>query len=156
MRFWATVRSRREGVYGGLRSSRLPAIRIVRDVRLTSAGDAEGLGRDVFGDDATRCGVGAITDLHGGDERRVDARADVGADRRAVLGAAVVVRGDVARPDVRALAHVGVADVGEVWDLGALADRRVLDLHEGARLGARVQMGVGAQVGERADRAEVL
>src|SRR3954451_13987287 len=101
MRFGATGRSRREGVYGGLRSSRLPALRIVRDVLLPGSGDAERVGRDVLGDDATRCRPGAIPDFDGGHEGGVDARLDVVADRRAVLVLAVVVGGDVARADVR-------------------------------------------------------
>src|SRR3954454_8826904 len=109
-----TRRSRRGGVYGGWRSSRLPALRIIRDVRLPRAGDAERVGRDVLGDDATRSRVGAIPDFHGGHEGRVDGGLHVGSDRRAVLVLPVVVGGDVAGADVRVLADVGVADVGEV------------------------------------------
>src|SRR3954463_6651496 len=105
MRFGATGRSRPEGVYVGSRSSRFAAIRIVRDVALTGAGDAERVRRNVLGDHATRSGVRAIADRDRRDERRVDTRPDVGADRRAVLVAAVVVGRDVARADVRVLAH---------------------------------------------------
>src|SRR4051794_6931293 len=129
-----TRRSRRGAVYGGWRSSRLPALRIIRDVRLAGAGDSERVGRNVLGDDATRRRPGAIADFHRGDERGVDRSLDVGPDLGAVLALAVVVRGDVAGADVGVLAHVGVADVGQVRDLGAAADRRVLDLDEGAGL----------------------
>src|SRR3954464_5112228 len=101
MRFWATGRSRREGVYGGWRSSRLPAFRIVRDVLLPGAGDAERVLRDVLGDHATRSGVCAVADFDRRDERGVHARPHVGPDRSAVLLAAVVVGRDVARADVR-------------------------------------------------------
>src|SRR3954471_522717 len=128
MRFGATGRSRREGVYGGWRSSRLPAFRIVRDVLLPGAGDAERVGRDVVGDHATRSGVCAIADFDRRDERGVHAGLDIGPDLSAVLFAPVVVGGDVARADVRVLADVGVTDVGEMRDLRPAADRRVLDL----------------------------
>src|SRR4051794_8750563 len=117
-----TRRSRRGAVYAGWRSSRLPALRIIRDVRLAGAGDPERVGRNVLGYDATRRRPGAIADLHGGDERRVDRGLDLGPDRGAVLALAVVVGGDVAGADVRVLADVGVADVGQVRDLRAAAD----------------------------------
>ena len=79
-----------------------------------------------------------------------------GADRRAVLVDAVVVGGDRGGAEVRALADVGVADVGEVRDLGARADVGVLDLDERADLRALAQDGAGAQVGERADADAVV
>ena len=50
-----------------------------------------------------------------------------------------------------ALAHVGVSDVGQVGDLGALADRRALHLDERADLAPAADPGSGTQVGERAD-----
>src|SRR3954449_6061257 len=98
-----TRRSRRGGVYGGWRSSRLRALRIVRDIRLSRAGDAEGVGGDVFGDHATRSRVGAIADFHGRDEHRVHGSLHIRPDSRAMFSAAVVVGGDVARADIRLL-----------------------------------------------------
>ena len=59
------------------------------------------------------------------------------ADLGAVLVAAVVVGGDRAGADVRAGADLGVADVGEVRHLGALADLGVLHLDERADLARR-------------------
>src|SRR3954451_25460554 len=156
MRYGATRHSRRGGVYGGWRSSRLATVRIVRDVLLTGAGHAEGVRRNVLGDDAARCRPRAIPDLDRRDERGVHARPHVRADLRAVLGLAVVVGGDVARADVRVLADVAVADVGQVRDLRAAADRRVLDLHEGSGLGVGPQLRVRSQVGEGPDRPVVL
>src|SRR5436309_6308137 len=70
-----------------------------------------------------------------------------------MLREAVVVRGDRAGTDVRALADIGVSDVGEVWNLRAWADDGVLDFHEGADLRAGAHPGAGPQVGERADGA---
>src|SRR3954452_269907 len=151
-----TRRSRRGAVYGGWRSSRLPALRIIRDVLLAGAGDSERVGRNILGYDATRRGPGAIADFDGRHERRVHRGLDVRADRRAVLALAVVVGGDVAGADVRVLADVRVADVRQVRDLRAAADGRVLDLDEGAGLGVGVQVGVGAQVGERTERPVVF
>src|SRR5215204_1714203 len=138
MRGEMTRHSRRGGVYAPLRSSRLPPLRIIRDVRLAGAGDAECVRGNVLGDDATRCGERAIAHFDRRDERRVHAGPHVGPDRRAVLLDAVVVRGDVARADVRVLADVRVADVAQVRDLRPTADVRVLDLDEGAGLGAGV------------------
>ena len=69
---------------------------------------------------------------------------------------AVVVAGDGARAYVDAGAHGGVADVGQVRHLGALADRGLLDLHVRAGLGAVEHMGARAQVGARAAVDAVL
>ena len=79
---------------------------------------------------------------------------DVAADLRAELAGAElgpVVGRDRTRADVRLLAHVGVADVGQVRDLRADADARVLDLHECARLRSGFEVGSGAKVTEWAD-----
>ena len=80
----------------------------------------------------------------GATRRRVDARVHAVADLGAVLVHAVVVRGDRARAEVRAGADVGVADVGEVRHLGALADLGVLGLDERADLHARRRGGCRA------------
>ena len=58
------------------------------------------------------------------DERVVGAGLGVPADRGAVLLDAVVVGEDRAGADVGALADLGVADVGQVRHLGAVADLR--------------------------------
>src|SRR4051812_14988698 len=111
MRFWATGRSRRQGVYAGRRSSRLAALRIVRDVRLSGAGDAECVLGDVLRDDAARSGVRAVADLDGRHERGVHAGSHIGPDPGSMLRAAVVIGRDVAGADVRVIADVGVTDV---------------------------------------------
>src|SRR4029079_4949426 len=69
-------------------------------------------------------------------------------DRGALLPLSIVVGGDVACTDVRVLADLRIADVGEVRHLGPRTDRRVLDLDE------RPRLGVGADVGPRAQVAE--
>jgi hypothetical protein len=63
-----------------------------------------------------------------------------------------VVRGDVPRRNVRVLADVRVAEIGQVRHLRPGSDPRVFDLHEGACLGVVVQDRAGAKVTERTDR----
>ena len=104
-----------------------------------------------FGDDRSGRGVGAVADRHRRDQAVVAAHADVVADRGAVLVRPVVVDDDRARADVAALADRGVADVGQVRHLGAVADLGVLDLDVGADLAAGAEHGAGPQVAERAD-----
>ena len=83
-------------------------------------------------------------DLDRGLEPIVDAGPDVPADLRPRLRLPRLVRivgRDVARGDIRVLADLGVADVGEVRHLRASADVRVLDLDERARLRTRAEFG---------------
>src|SRR5947209_5551530 len=130
-----------------------PAAGVAGDVGLALAGDAQRLGGDVLGDHRARAGVGVVADGNRGHEGHVHAGVHARADLGAVLGGAVVVGGDGAGPQVGVGADVGVAHVGQMRDLGPGADVRVLDLHEGAGLGALLELGPGAQVGEGAHRA---
>src|SRR5271165_2040337 len=104
---------------------------------LPASGDGERVRFDVLGDDRARTDIGAVADPDRRDEGGIrpdeGARADVGL----VLAVAVVVAGDRPRADVRARADAGVADVGQVVDLGPLLDGGVLDLDEVADLGLR-------------------
>src|SRR5690606_14951609 len=50
-----------------------------------------------------------------------------------------------------ALADIGIADVAEMRNLAARADRRVLGLHKCADLAVSAQVGARAQVGEGTD-----
>ena len=79
-------------------------------------GDAQRLRRHVLGDGAAGGGVGTIAHLHGGYKVRVAADEAVIADCSAELILAVVVAGDGAAAEVAVLAHVAVADVGQVAD----------------------------------------
>src|SRR6188472_3884578 len=109
---------------------------VIGDVALARAGHAEGPFGHVFGDDGTGRGVGVVAQLHRRDEGRVDRGLHPLAELRAGLlpGLRVVVGGDRGGPEVGRLSDVRVADVGEVRDLAARADVRVLDLDEGAGL----------------------
>src|SRR4051794_1814038 len=106
-------------------------------------------------DHCTGASVGAVTDFYRCDQHRVNADADIAADRSAVLAETVVVGGDRAGAEVAAGADLGIADVGEVRHLGALADPRVLHLDEGAGLGPWSELGTGTQVGKGADLSAV-
>ena len=61
---------------------------------------------------------------------------------------AVVVAEDGARADVRARAHVAVAEVGEVVGLGAASEAGLLELHEVAHVRALFEHAVGTQMRE--------
>src|SRR5947209_19036947 len=92
----------------------LAALCVALDVLLARARDPEGAGGYVLGDHRSGGRVCVVADRHRSDERRVDARLDSRADRRAVLAGAVVVGRDRARAQVRVLADGGIADVGEI------------------------------------------
>src|ERR687891_2780923 len=106
------------------------------DRPLVGAFDGEGVGRDVLGDRGTGGGLGPLPDRHGGYQHGIGSDEGVVADGGAVLVGPVVVDEHGAGPDVDPGADVGVPDVAEMRDLGPRADRRLLDLDEGADLAA--------------------
>ena len=90
-----------------------------------------------------------------GDERIVDPSPDVAPDRRSAPSTRVcaVVRRDRSRRAMFGVGtHVGVAEVREMRHLRSLADARVLDLDERARLRTGLEHRAGAKVTERARR----
>src|SRR5512145_2765273 len=122
------------------------------DVTLRPGGHRERAWRHVTAHDRPATGHGAVADAHRRDERVVGPGPGMPPDRRTVLVHPVVVGEDRARADVRALADLRVADVGQVRDLRAVADLGVLGLDERADLALRAEHGAGTQVGERPDR----
>src|SRR5215203_4287020 len=123
-------------------------------VDLAGAGDGECLRRDVFRDDGARRNPSIVANRDRSNEPIVDPGPDVAPDRRASLRPSRLVREvgrDVPGRDVRAGSDLGVADVREVGHLCALADVRVLDLHERARLRPRLEDCAGAKVTEGPD-----
>ena len=62
---------------------------------------------------------------------------------------AVIIAGDRARADIGAGADLGVAEIGQVVGLGALAEPRLLDLDEIADLGASRRSPRRAAAGRR-------
>src|SRR6266550_1048837 len=107
---------------------------------------SERFGRDIFCYVCPARNPCVVPDLDRGFEAIVNAGPDVASDLRPALRATALmgkVRGDVAGGDVRVLADLGIADVGEVWDLRPRSDARGLDLDEGADLGALTDDAVG-------------
>src|SRR5438874_498398 len=97
---------------------------VVLDVALLCASDPQCPGWHVLGD-RRACGrPGVVADGDRGHQRDVDPSVYVLADLGAVLVLPVVVGGDGAGPEIRSLPHIGIADVGQVRDLGARAHVR--------------------------------
>ena len=127
-------------------------------IGLALPGDAQRLCGHVLGDGAAGGGVGTIAHLHGGHKVRVAADEAVIADRSAELILAVVVAGDGAAAEVAVLAHVAVADIGQVAHCVAPGKVGVLGLHVCTQMHAVVGDGVHPHMGEWADvvvRADV-
>ena len=83
-------------------------------VGLALPGDAQRLGGHILGDGAAGGGVGTVAYLDRSHKVGVAANEAVIADLGAELILAVVVAGDGAAAEVAVLAHIAVADVGQV------------------------------------------
>src|SRR6266480_3905007 len=115
---------------------------------------SERFGRDIFCYVRPARNPCVVPDLDRGLETILNAGPDVAPDLRLPHRAARLVgevRRDVAGGDVRVLADLGVADVGEVRDLRSRADLGGLDLDERARLRTRPELRPGPEVTEGAD-----
>src|SRR5882757_3979273 len=75
-----------------------------RNLALLRAFDGERAGRDVFGDDGARAGVGALAHDHRRDQRRVRTNEGTIADLGAMLVEAVIVARDRTRSDIGTVA----------------------------------------------------
>src|SRR5690242_14750880 len=93
-----------------------------RNLALLRAFDGERAGRDVFGDDGTRAGVGALAHFHRRNQRGVRADERAIADLGAMLVEAVIVAGDGTRTDIGAVADRRIAEISEMIGLRAFAD----------------------------------
>ena len=120
-------------------------------VGLAFPGDAQRLGRHILGDGAACGGVSAIAHLDWGHKVGVAANEAVIADLGAELILAVVVAGDGAATEVAVLAHIAVADVGQVAHGVAPGKVGVLGLHIGTQMHAVVGDSVHPHMGEGAD-----
>src|SRR5436853_601566 len=78
--------------------------------------------RNVVRDHRTGASVCIVPDFYGSDEGGVNPGVDIASDLCPMLAVTVVVRRDRGGPEVAPLAHLGVADVGEVRHLGAGSD----------------------------------
>src|SRR5579864_2640299 len=111
-------------------------------------------GRDIIGDDRTRRNPSIVANVHRCIERIVDTGPDVASDAGDPLRLprnVGEIGSDVARGDVRPLADLRVPDVGEVRDLRAGADLRLLELDEGTDLDAAPEDDARPEIGERPD-----
>ena len=97
--------------------------------------------RHVLGDDRSGRRHCAVTDRDGGDKHRVRSDEDIVADLGPVLEDAVVVAGDRASPDVRAVADAGIADIGQMIDLAAFANHGFLGFDKISNFRVRAEFG---------------
>src|SRR5690606_23078926 len=95
-------------------------------VDLPRAAEGEPVVGDVLGDDAAGRDIGAHADTTRRHQRKVRADAGSRADLRPMLGKAVIIAGDRAGADNGLRTDRGVADIGQVVDLRAGADLRLL------------------------------
>src|SRR3954469_9491690 len=124
-------------------------------VLLPRARDRERLRRDIVGDDRSRRDPSIVANLDRRNEGIVDPGPDVAADFRPAFRPAFLVRivhSAVSRRAIRVRAALCVSDVRLVGHLRALAEVRVLDLHERACFGAGRQHGSRAKVTEWPDQ----
>ena len=124
-----------------------PAIQI----GLALPGNAQCLCGHILGDGAAGGGVGTVAHLDRSHKVGVAADEAVIADLGAELILAVIVAGDGAAAEVAVLAHIAVADVGQVAHGVAAGKVGVLGLHIGAQMHAVVGDGVHPHMGEGAD-----
>ena len=105
------------------------------------------------------CGCGGnirvVVDGQRGDQGRIRADLDAVSDPGLMLAEAVIVAGDRARPDIGLTADLGVANIGQVFGLGPLADGGFFDLNEIADLGVGGQNGAAPQMRKRPGRGVI-
>src|SRR5918992_2666992 len=125
---------------------------LLHDLPRREAGERAGW--HVVGDHRACGDPYVVSELHWCNEDIVDAGPDVTADPCPPLRLTRLMREvgrHVAGSDVGVLAHVSIPDVGQMRDLRACPDARVLDLDERARLGVPLEHGARAKVTEGAD-----
>src|SRR5205823_7612673 len=105
------------------------------DPFLFGAFDRETVGLDIARDHRSRPDDSAVANSHRRHQRRVRADERAGADHRPIFAEPIIIAGDRAGADVRPRADRGIADVGQVIDLGALTDFGLFQFNEIADLG---------------------
>src|SRR5690606_23439032 len=103
---------------------------IAGDTLLAAAGNRQSVGLNVLRHHAAGGDHGAVTDLHRRHQGRIRADEGAGADIGVILAETVVVAGDRAGADIGFGTDAGIADIGQVIDLGAGLDARLLHLDE--------------------------
>ena len=120
-------------------------------VLLAGAGDGEGIGLHIVGDGGPGGNVRALAHVHGGDEVRVAADEGIIVNDGSELPRPVIVDRHGAAAEVDVLAHIAVADVGQVGDLCPVADGGVFDFDKVAAADMIADARAGTDVGERPD-----
>lgn len=114
--------------------------------------NAQRTGRNVLGDSRTGSRKRTVAQLDRRNEVGIAADEAVVTDLGAVLVIAVVVDNDRAAAEVDALADGRIADIGQVRNLGAVADGGLLQLYEVADAAAVTDHALRADIGKRTDR----
>ena len=127
----------------------VPALKI----GLAGTCNAQRTGRNVLGDSRTGSRKRTVAQLDRRNEVGIAADEAVVTDLGAVLVIAVVVDNDRAAAEVDALADGRVADIGQVRNLGAVADGGLLQLYEVADAAAVTDHALRADIGKRTDRS---
>src|ERR1035438_4623541 len=112
-------------------------------------------GRHILGDARARADKRTLSHADWSHEGGIAAHEYPLSNLRAVLVHAVVVAGNYPRPDVRALAYLCIAQVGEVAGLGSLAQLRLFGLNKVADVRIFADFAFRSQVRKRSDLCSV-
>src|SRR5262249_22221783 len=107
--------------------------------------------RNIFGHYATGADIRADADLNRPNKRRIRANECALADIGWVFGYAVIIASDSAGADISTLTHARVANVGEVFRLGASLDLGLFHFNKIANLHILPKIGAYPQSRERAN-----
>ena len=119
------------------------------------AGNGQGIGGDILGDHTAGADQRAVADLDRCDQGDVGTDESAFSDVGVVLGKTIVIAGDGAGADVGRRPDAGVADIGQVINLGGFFDGGVFDLNEIADVDVFGNIGTGAQPCEWPDDGAV-
>lgn len=100
----------------------------MRLCRLAGPAKSQRIGGNVFGDAGSCSDVRAVTDHNWCDESRVASDEGAVTDERRVFRSAVVIAGNGARANVRALSYLRVAQIGQMIGLRSPPHAKVLSL----------------------------
>src|SRR5262249_43320932 len=111
----------------------------------------EGIGLHVARDDAAGGNEGPLADLDRSHQRSIGPDEGARPDLCQILIDAIVVAADCAGAAIGSRPDAGIADIGQMVDLGARLDHGLLDLDEIADMDIARQGCAGAKPGKRAD-----
>ena len=97
---------------------------------LTRTGDSQGVGRNVIGYGGASRGVCSRADTDRRDEVCIASDKAVVAHGAACFVLTVIIDGDTSAAEVDTLAHIAVAHISQMRNLGAFVEDGILDLHK--------------------------